>query len=1168
MDDAAGGLPDRGTSAKTDNALPPPIEATAEAALEASKVEAASASKRLMQAEQRAEQRANEQRNAEAANAARLAPLEIVIESGAAEAEGKDAEAKDADAVDGEDTEDYCRRMWQGQSNILVVVRVRPLLKHDRGFVHIVRVLERKVVVVLDPEEENKTKNVLRQNRSREKRYAFDYVFDERDTQSEVYARTTQFLIQGVLDGFNATVFAYGQTGAGKTHTMIGDRAQPGIMVLTLRDLFRNSDRAKAKQRLQIKVTVSFLEVYNENIRDLLTLDHLVDGDRVEFLDLREDPIKGPTVAGITEVEAFSAEEVMELLQRGNAKRSQHATAANESSSRSHAVLQITVSTREAAEGTAAHINIGKLSLVDLAGSERAANTKNTGDRLKEGANINRSLLTLGNCINALGEKASRGQFVPYRDSKLTRLLKDSLGGNCRTVMIANISASNASFEETLNTLKYANRAKNIKTHVQRNVLEVNHHVSEYVTLIENLRSEVTTLKQQLAHSGSTVGVGGHRASFDGPAPGAGSSPLRRAAPHVLARADAESLRLDESHGRDPGPSSGQQTPGTDKAALKEMKAWMQDNFRERMQLRRALIELEDQNVQNSIAIGKKQLIIANWNATRISTPKGIASERDRLSALISNSPADVQAAYGDVEQLRHAIDKNKSTKRRTTQRLRDNERGAEQCHADLRTDRRVTGEERRELLELMYKIGNLELGNMQLEQSQVIHDAVVRGKDLTIQKLQLQLAMRDKVIQKQRDLLKSHDISEQIGSVGLLLMADRTMAQNFDTLRESTPANALLDARQPRHRQAAAAAASPGRVVHVRERHHAYDQRQDPRPSFDLHDHREVKDHTRDAAPLHGAQAAAAAAEKVDARRQFWQPSPQRRRRPPDRDSSPLGIAGRGLNAEEKDDSDSGTQSLDDGLRRGRGSRPGDVAAGMLAAAGMPAAPALRPTSPASAHRDPTGLNGGGRRKRNGGGVTNESRIDEAPVRASSQRRDAESESDNDARQPLEVGRKDAVVPKLRRKRSSNHASGSHRGSEAHRSNRRSRAAGNPYEQKHEERRHRDGHPVKVHPDWNSLAGVLEEPRHARGNSPEEQSEEEGGLEVHGQSSSLRRPPPQQPRSFSNLRSKLANRQSSVGGLGLVEPPQGPSQPRGDHPLDAIDSLFVGLRQSAQQQG
>lgn len=250
--------------------------------------------------------------------------------------------------------------------------------------------------------------------------------------------------------------------------------------------------------------------MYNENIRDLL-------GDTEEYLDLREDPIAGPTVAGITEIEASTSLEIMNLLHRGNEKRSQQATAANEVSSRSHAVLQVVVECKDKAPGTVSHVKVGKLSLVDLAGSERAANTKNRGARLVEGANINRSLLALGNCINALGEKGNKGNFVPYRDSKLTRLLKDSLGGNCRTVMIANISSAESSFEETLNTLKYANRAKNIKTNVQRNVLDVNHHISEYVNLIANLRSEIKVLKDQIGNQREPDAVFDPRRMSPGP---------------------------------------------------------------------------------------------------------------------------------------------------------------------------------------------------------------------------------------------------------------------------------------------------------------------------------------------------------------------------------------------------------------------------------------------------------------------------------------------------------------------------------------------------------------------------------------------------------------------------------------------------------------------------
>jgi kinesin family protein 18/19 len=159
--------------------------------------------------------------------------------------------------------------------------------------------------------------------------------------------------------------------------------------------------------------------------------------------------------------------------------------------------------------GIQAEVRTGKLSLIDLAGSERASKTHNRGIRMVEGANINRSLLALGNCINALHENNSKGKadFIPFRDSKLTRLLKDSLGGNCRTVMIANIGPSNLCYEDTHNTLKYANRAKNIKTTVVRNVLNVEYHVSKYTSIITQLRGEISDLKNQLGNSGNKSSI-------------------------------------------------------------------------------------------------------------------------------------------------------------------------------------------------------------------------------------------------------------------------------------------------------------------------------------------------------------------------------------------------------------------------------------------------------------------------------------------------------------------------------------------------------------------------------------------------------------------------------------------------------------------------------------
>lgn len=198
---------------------------------------------------------------------------------------------------------------------------------------------------------------------------------------------------------------------------MLGTEDEEGIMVLTLKELFDKISFYSSEREYKVKLW--YLEIYNENIRDLLT-------SSLEYLDLREDPTKGISITNISELIVTSCEDIMQLLKKGNKNRTQEATNANETSSRSHAILQVQVEHKDKITGLEVEIKIGKLSLIDLAGSERASATQNRGIRLIEGANINRSLLTLGNCINALCEANEKGTkpYIPYRDSKLTRLLK------------------------------------------------------------------------------------------------------------------------------------------------------------------------------------------------------------------------------------------------------------------------------------------------------------------------------------------------------------------------------------------------------------------------------------------------------------------------------------------------------------------------------------------------------------------------------------------------------------------------------------------------------------------------------------------------------------------------------------------------------------------------
>ncbi|ODV95945.1 hypothetical protein PACTADRAFT_49376 [Pachysolen tannophilus NRRL Y-2460] len=326
-------------------------------------------------------------------------------------------------------------------------------------------------------------------NRIREHRFVFDRLFDEGAQQEEVYNNTTKPLLDSILDGFNATVFAYGATGCGKTHTITGTPNSPGIIFLTMKELFEKIDAMSDTHTIEL--SLSYLEIYNETIKDLLNPSPAAGP---KSLALREDENKRISVSNLSVYKPQSVDEVMELITIGNENRTISPTEANSTSSRSHAVLQINVDSKNRTANIDEDHAFATLSIIDLAGSERASATKNTGERLHEGANINKSLLALGNCINALCDPRRRNH-VPYRDSKLTRLLKFSLGGNCKTVMIVCVSPSSLHYDETLNTLKYANRAKEIKTKVMRNQQNLTRHVGSYLKMITEQKQEIEELR-------------------------------------------------------------------------------------------------------------------------------------------------------------------------------------------------------------------------------------------------------------------------------------------------------------------------------------------------------------------------------------------------------------------------------------------------------------------------------------------------------------------------------------------------------------------------------------------------------------------------------------------------------------------------------------------------
>ncbi|XP_047564534.1 kinesin-like protein KIF18B isoform X1 [Lutra lutra] len=382
-------------------------------------------------------------------------------------------------------------------SKVRVVVRVRPPTPRELESQRrpVVQVVDERVLV-FDPEEPDGGFLGLKwgsthdgpKKKGKDLTFVFDRVFGEAATQQDVFQHTTHSVLDSFLQGYNCSVFAYGATGAGKTHTMLGREGDPGIMYLTTMELYRRLEAHQEEKRFE--VLISYQEVYNEQIHDLL--------EPKGPLAIREDPDKGVVVPGLSFHQPTSAEQLLELLTRGNHNRTQHPTDVNATSSRSHAIFQIFVKQQDRVPGLTQALRVAKMSLIDLAGSERASSTHAKGERLREGANINRSLLALINVLNALADAKGRKSHVPYRDSKLTRLLKDSIGGNCHTVMIATVSPSTLTYEDTYNTLKYADRAKEIKLALKSNVISLDCHISQYATVCQQLQAEVAALREKL----------------------------------------------------------------------------------------------------------------------------------------------------------------------------------------------------------------------------------------------------------------------------------------------------------------------------------------------------------------------------------------------------------------------------------------------------------------------------------------------------------------------------------------------------------------------------------------------------------------------------------------------------------------------------------------------
>ncbi|KAL8622264.1 Kinesin-like protein kif3a [Nucella lapillus] len=359
--------------------------------------------------------------------------------------------------------------------NVRVIVRCRPLNEKEvsQGCKMAVKVDEVRgtVTVTADSAEPPKT-------------FTFDIAFGPDCKQLDVYNQVARPVVNCVVEGYNGTIFAYGQTGTGKTYTMEGVRAIPekrGIIPNSFAHIFGHI--AKAEEDVRFLVRVSYLEIYNEEVRDLLGKE------QHQHLEVKERPDVGVYVKDLSAFVVNNADDMDRIMTLGNKNRSVGSTNMNMHSSRSHAIFTVTVECSEKGSDGEQHVRVGKLHLVDLAGSERQAKTGATGQRLKEATKINLSLSTLGNVISSLVD--GKSTHIPYRNSKLTRLLQDSLGGNSKTVMVANMGPADYNYDETISTLRYANRAKNIK-----NKAKINEDPKD--ALLRQFQKEIEDLRKQL----------------------------------------------------------------------------------------------------------------------------------------------------------------------------------------------------------------------------------------------------------------------------------------------------------------------------------------------------------------------------------------------------------------------------------------------------------------------------------------------------------------------------------------------------------------------------------------------------------------------------------------------------------------------------------------------
>nr|ABD32308.2 Kinesin, motor region [Medicago truncatula] len=510
--------------------------------------------------------------------------------------------------------------------NVQVLVRCRPM-NEDEMRLH--------TPVVISCNEGRREVAAVQSiaNKQIDRTFVFDKVFGPNSQQKELYDQAVSPIVYEVLEGYNCTIFAYGQTGTGKTYTMEGGAIKKngefptdaGVIPRAVKQIF---DILEA-QSAEYSMKVTFLELYNEEITDLLAPEEttkFVDEKSKKPIALMEDGKGGVLVRGLEEEIVCTANEIYKILEKGSAKRRTAETLLNKQSSRSHSIFSITIHIKECTPEGEEMIKCGKLNLVDLAGSENISRSGAREGRAREAGEINKSLLTLGRTINALVEHSGH---VPYRDSKLTRLLRDSLGGKTKTCIIATVSPSIHCLEETLSTLDYAHRAKNIK-----NKPEVNQKMMKSA-MIKDLYSEIDRLKQEVYAAREKNGIYIPRDRY-----------LNEEAEKKAMAEKIERMELD-ADSKDKNLVELQELYNSQQLLTAELSAKLEKTEKSLEETEQTLFDLEERHRQANATIKEKEFLISNL----LKSEKELVERAIELRAELENAASDVSNLFSKIER-------------------------------------------------------------------------------------------------------------------------------------------------------------------------------------------------------------------------------------------------------------------------------------------------------------------------------------------------------------------------------------------------------------------------------------------------------------------------------------------------------------------------------------